>query len=610
MKKIRILGIAPYKGLVTLMKQCALQYPEIELTAFSGSMEQGLAIARRYSEQYDIIISRANTANMISQAVHIPVIDIGIGYYDVLRCIKMAQNTSTKFALLGFQSLTLIAKNLCDLLQIKLDIFSFSPENWTDSDRLLDNMKEQDYKTVICDMIPYDHAKMIGITPIILTSSAESVKQAIESAIRTWHQNQKLLSSNAMMQTLIHSSSNRHLILDLDGNCLYSTLDAEKEDLFISCLKKEISKSKNIPRRSFFVTLENQLYSIRSSFAEEGSEPYIIFRVMPSKIPLSHSKYGITIMDKKQAQQSFVESFYSNTELARDIISATEQIAPSDTPLMITGEIGTGKDRVAYLYYAKSHRCDNPLYVINCALLNDKTWNFMINHYNSPFTDNDNTIYISNLGVLPPQRQKQLLSIILDTNLHIRNRLIFSCTQSRDGCLPHTALEYSNTLGCIPLPIKPLREQKSDLVSSASLYIDTLNQDLGRQVVGLSEDAAQLVMDYDYPCNSTQFKRILKKAVLETSTAYISGETIKTILKEESVLFPADHPSHAMPHPHAHTQGNETNKPAFALNLDQSLDRISQDIVQHVLALCDGNQTAAAKRLGISRTTLWRYINR
>ena len=44
-KKIRILGIAPYKGLATLMKQCALQYPEIEFTAYAGSMEQGLALA-------------------------------------------------------------------------------------------------------------------------------------------------------------------------------------------------------------------------------------------------------------------------------------------------------------------------------------------------------------------------------------------------------------------------------------------------------------------------------------------------------------------------------------------------------------------------------------
>lgn len=157
-KKIRILGVAPYKGLATLMKQCALQYPEIEFTVYAGSMEQGLALAKRYSEHYDVIISRANTAKMISQSVHIPVIDIGIGYYDVLRCIKMAQNTGTKFALLGFQSLTVIAKNLCDLLQIHVDIFSFSVDNWKGSGDLLDRMKEQGYKTVVCDMIPYDHA--------------------------------------------------------------------------------------------------------------------------------------------------------------------------------------------------------------------------------------------------------------------------------------------------------------------------------------------------------------------------------------------------------------------------------------------------------------------
>ena len=99
--------------------------------------------------------------------------------------------------------------------------------------------------------------------------------------------------------------------------------------------------------------------------------------------------------------------------------------------------------------------------------------------------------------------------------------------------MPHAALEYTNMLGCVPLPIKPLREQKNDIVPSAALYIDTLNQNLGRQVVGLEDGAAKLLMEYDYPCNRTQFKRILKKAVLETSTAYISRDTIEKILKEE-----------------------------------------------------------------------------
>ncbi len=56
-----------------------------------------------------------------------------------------------------------------------------------------------------------------------------------------------------------------------------------------------------------------------------------------------------------------------------------------------------------------------------------------------------------------------------------------------------------------------LREQKNDIVPSAALYIDTLNQNLGRQVVGLEDGAAKLLIEYDYPCNRTQFKRILKK---------------------------------------------------------------------------------------------------
>ena len=111
MRKVRILGIAPYRGLVHLMNQCAAHYPDIELNAMLGNMEEGLALAKKYYSGYDMIISRANTASMISQAVPVPVVDIGIDYYDVLRCIKIAENTGTKFAILGFHSLTDIAKN-------------------------------------------------------------------------------------------------------------------------------------------------------------------------------------------------------------------------------------------------------------------------------------------------------------------------------------------------------------------------------------------------------------------------------------------------------------------------------------------------------------------
>lgn len=77
-------------------------------------------------------------------------------------------------------------------------------------------MKEQGYETVICDMIPYEYAKLIGITPILLTSSVESLKSAINHAVDSWSKHEKLYDSFSMLENLVRSSSNRYLILDIE----------------------------------------------------------------------------------------------------------------------------------------------------------------------------------------------------------------------------------------------------------------------------------------------------------------------------------------------------------------------------------------------------------
>jgi len=179
--------------------------------------------------------------------------------------------------------------------------------------------------------------------------------------------------------------------------------------------------------------------------------------------------------------------------------------------------------------------------------------------------------------------------------------------------------EYTNALGCILVPIKPLREQKEDIISSAGLYINTLNQELGRQVVGVDDEAAALLEQYEYPYNRTQFKRILKEAVIRTDGPYICAKTIQEVIQRENVLFSG------FPFP-VHACSGSTKEDAdavpgnsrlavshpspFCLDTSQSLDEMNRDIVHYVLNACKGNQTAAAKKLGISRTTLWRYLNR
>lgn len=606
-EKIRILGVAPYKGLATLMERYGSQRSDIQLTALLGNMEAGLSLAKEHYRNYDIIVSRANTASLIAKAVPIPVIDIGIDYYDVLLALKTAENTKTKFAVLGFHSLTAIAKSICTVLKTPMDIFSI--RTTSEANALLDKLKEQGYQTVICDTVPYSYAKLIGLTPVLFTSSMESLKAAVDQAVYICQTHRELYHSLALMHQLLDISANRFLVLSLTGECLYSTLGDEIAAPIQEELQRELGQCCAGRKRSFFITVNNQMYSITSHLVDDARPPYLIFYIMHSEIPLAYSKYGVTIMDRQSAENSFMDSFYSNTELAREILVNTETAALSPASLMITGEIGTGKDRVAHLCYVKSHLCDNPLYVINCSLISDKSWDFITRHYNSPFTDNGNTIYLSNLDALQRERQKQLLSIVLDTNMHVRNRLIFSCTQPAGGVVPHVVFEYTNALGCISVPIKPLREQREDIIASASLYINTLNQELGRQVVGVDDEAAALLEQYEYPYNRTQFKRILKEAVMETEGSYICAKTIREMIRKEQILISGSQlPAGVLPEAGREAEGTRDEPAFFLLDTSQSLDEMHRDIMRHVLKVCGGNQTAAAKKLGISRTTLWRYL--
>lgn len=599
-EKVKILGIAPYAGLVELMKQYARQRPDVELHAVLGNMEAGVQAAKERYMEYDIIISRANTARMLSKALPTPVVDIGIGFYDVLRCIKMAESTKTKFAVMGFHSLTTIARTIGSLLKTPIDIFPISTSE--EANLLLHRIKDLGYETVLCDTVSFIQANLVGITPILLTSSIESLRAAVDNAVHTYEMNRSLHQSLHMFQNIIENSTSQYLVLDEKENILCSALRDNHADSICTRLKKELPACIDEKKRSFFINAENAMYSVHASFVEEAPVPYVVFSVTGSNIPLSYSKYGISILDRQEAEQSYQGSLYSKTELARKFFVDTGDTDTRKAPLMIVGEVGTGKDRVAHIYYARSQYSSNPLYVINCAFLNEKSWNFIINNYNSPLTDNGNTIYIANIDCLPQSRQKKLLTVILDTNLHVRNYLILSCTKQAGKNVSHAAMEYLNALGCILLTIKPLREQREDIAASAGLYIATLNQAFGKQVVGIDDDALKLLENYDFPCNRTQFKRILKEAVLSTDTPYISADTIRLLLDREASLIPSSNL----------LSPSEPERPEmdFTLNLNQSLDSMNRDIIQYVLKSCGGNQTAAAKKLGISRTTMWRYLNR
>lgn len=103
MQKVKILAVAPYEGMADLITVLGKERKDIELTVQTGDLDIGRRIAIDLAHKnYDVIISRGGTAELIRSTVDLPVIDISISGYDILRTIKLAENYSGKFVIAAF----------------------------------------------------------------------------------------------------------------------------------------------------------------------------------------------------------------------------------------------------------------------------------------------------------------------------------------------------------------------------------------------------------------------------------------------------------------------------------------------------------------------------
>ena len=145
------------------------------------------------------------------------------------------------------------------------------------------------------------------------------------------------------------------------------------------------------------------------------------------------------------------------------------------------------------------------------------------------------------------------------------------------------------------MELPPLRSRSDEIPSLSSLYLNSLNLELGKQISGFEPRAIEMLRQYPWPNNYTQFKNLLRSLATLTNGPYIRSSSVADLLSKERSLRSA---------PAAH--------PAAVVSTDTSrtLESIIGEVVQQTVAAHGGNRAAAARQLGISRTTLWRYLGK
>jgi hypothetical protein len=589
--KIKVLGIAPYEAMKTAIERLAKDRTDLELDAYVGDLYYGKELVQRHiGENYDVIISRGGTAQLIEAVTEVPVVEISLSVYDILRAIKLAENYQERYAILGFSNITGSAHLLCDLLQYQVDIFTIHSAE--EVRPLLSTLKDQGYHMVVCDMISHTEAKLLGFNAILITSGAESIVDAFNQAVKFSKSHIKLRRENLFLKEVLNNSENYTVIFDPEENVYLSTWDKENETEVYDFLRKELPHVRSADSHKIFKNIEGTLFSIIGCMLSYEGQQYGVFYFTDSKIPITPGKYGIRFSNKKEAQEHFFNSFYRITGAMGDLADSIEQISQSSFPVMITGENGTGKEQIARVLYTQSSLQSNPLVTIDCDQLTDKGWSYLTNHYNSPFNDSNNTIYFKSIDSLDPERNHQLLSSIIDTNLHRRNRLIFSCISQKGYLLPPEGQDFVKRLSCLTICLPPLRERIHELPTLSSIYLSTLNVTLGKQLTGFEPKAMEMLMHYDWPQNYTQFKRLTKELAVLTVTPYITSNSVAILLDKERSSINSSY----------------EYMTDSSMDLDRPLEEITRDIIKKAVADNHGNQSLTAKQLQISRTTLWRYL--
>ena len=285
----------------------------------------------------------------------------------------------------------------------------------------------------------------------------------------------------------------------------------------------------------------------------------------------------------------------------RRILSMAEKIASSPATVLIQGESGTGKELLARYIHAKSDRKNKPFVAVNCAALPENLLESELFGYEKgAFTGavnrrigkfelaNGGTLLMDEISEIPVNLQAKLLRVLQENEIDriggsypvsVDVRVIATTNIDLEEAVEEKRFrkDLYFRLNVISLELPPLRQRKQDIVLLAEYFVDKFNGINGTSIKGLSTEAKQALVDYEWRGNVRELENIIHRAVLLSTEDLIVPEVLQLTNKQRA-------------------RGKEM--PLLPL---KEMERI---LIERALEETSGNRTRAAKVLGISVRTL------
>lgn len=300
------------------------------------------------------------------------------------------------------------------------------------------------------------------------------------------------------------------------------------------------------------------------------------------------------------------EDFIAEAPSMRAVLDTVERVAQSDAAVLITGENGTGKGLIARLVHKLSSRADKPFISVNMGSIPESVFESeMMGHVRGAFTDakadrvgrfelaDGGTLFLDEIGNVPLSQQAKLLRIIESGEFE---RVGSSRTQRTDvRIVTATNADLSALvaqarfrqdllfrINTIEVRLPALRDRREDIVPIAYRRLAVLAAKYGRRIEGFDDGALQVLRSYSWPGNVRELGNVIERAVLMARGTFITAADLR--LDMQVVAAP----------------GIET----------MSLEDAERLLIRTALRRVEGNVNAAAEALGLSRSAMYRRMEK
>ncbi len=373
-------------------------------------------------------------------------------------------------------------------------------------------------------------------------------------------------------------------------------------------------KTGSMKKRKCTLTRKNGslVHILKNASILQGSKGQVIGAVetMTDITELLEKDYQLQAIRRQLQSEDSFHGIVGSSQAITRVFDMIGNISTSDAPILVLGESGTGKELVARAIHMHSNRKDRPYIKVNCAALNESLLESeLFGHVKGAFTGayqnragrfeaaDGGTIFLDEIGDLPLSIQIKLLRILEEKVVErvgdnhpipVDVRIITATNRNLKALVKSGAFrnDLFYRIHVIPITLPPLRDRKDDIPLLAEYFFERIQIKTDRAIRGIAPETMESLVRYPWPGNVRELKSAFEYACASCQDSQIL-------------------PHHLPPDIHFWSGDGPLSPTPYMTPDEMKKHRLIQ-----ALAEANGNQSLAARILGISRVTVWNHMQR